>query len=113
MSSANSLESSVERENVVAVLPRPKAVPQPEPTAPQVTEAPAPSRADQAFVGTLAAIASMLGARALLFLALAGAFVLAVMAEQNQTYTGLAVLAAYCGLTIIPLVVLDLRVRGR
>ena len=104
---------------MVAVLPRqrPQAVPTaPEPEDPRPAPQPAqqaPSRADQAFIGTLAAIGAVLASRLLLLLALLGAFILAVMAEQSQTYTGLAVLAAYCGLTILPLVLLDLKVRGR
>jgi hypothetical protein len=56
----------------------------------------------------LAAFAAMgfaLSARALLFVSIVGAIVLAVMSMRSQTFI---VLAIYCCLTTIPLVVLEL-----
>ena len=53
--------------------------------------------------------ARILAARFLLFLALIGAFVLALEAMGNQTIPAIAVLVSYCLLTIGPLVALDLR----
>lgn len=71
---------------------------------------PARSAADRAFVGTLTAIAAILGSRLLLLLAVAGAFVLAFRAADN---TGLMILIAYCVLTVIPLVALDIEAHRR
>lgn len=101
-------DSLVEREQVVALVqPRraPATAPEPSPSAPVAT-AP-PPRSDHAFVGVLAALASLLAARLLLLLSIAGAFVLAVMAVRDGSYIGLAVLVAYCSLTLLPLVWLD------
>ena len=50
-----------------------------------------------------------LGARALLLLALVGAFVLAVLAMQNQTNMGLGVLIAYAAFAILPVCILEIR----
>lgn len=73
----------------------------------QAAPAPAPSqpRADAAFVGVLSVIVSLLAARLLLLLAVIGAFTLAFRAADN---TGLAVLVAYCVLTVLPLTALDI-----
>ena len=54
-----------------------------------------------------AALTSLLAARFLLLLSISGAFVLAVMAMRAESYAGLAVLVAYCTLTLLPLVALD------
>ncbi len=124
MSSAAAQPATIEREGVVQVMPRarPMAAPPQAPTpdeppaaiapVPPVVAAPeGPVRSPA--VEALATIASLLAARLLLLLALLGGFVLAVLAMRSQTYAGLAVLVAYCGLTILPLVYLDLRVRSR
>ena len=87
-------------------------------TEPVVTQAqnpplpvpPPQSRADQAFVGTLAAIAAVLAVRLWLGLALIGAFVLAVRSDGTA---GWWVLVAYSLLTVIPLVALDIITRQR
>lgn len=59
-------------------------------------------------IGTFRAIAILLATRALILLALLGAFVLAVMAMMAGTQMHLWVLIAYCGLTIGPLVGVEL-----
>ena len=59
-------------------------------------------------VATFKAISLILSARALLSLALIGAFILAVMAMSRGTVLSLATLAAFCLLTIAPLVALEL-----
>jgi hypothetical protein len=50
-----------------------------------------------------------LSARSLLLVSIAGAFALAVMAMRAASTLSAVVLALYCGLTVIPLVVLDYR----
>ena len=52
-----------------------------------------------------------LSARMLLLLALLGAFILAVMAMQDQTLPGLEVLIAYAVFTVIPVSYLEIRRR--
>jgi hypothetical protein len=105
-SSNSAEEASVERDGVVAVLPRqraPTAAHEPPPTPPPVAHA----RSDHAFVGVLSAVTSLLAARLLLLLSIGGAFVLAVMAMRDGGYAGLAVLISFCGLTVIPMTYLD------
>ena len=53
-----------------------------------------------------------LSARALLLLALIGAFVLAVMAMQSQTLAALETLIAYAVFTVIPVAYLEIRRRS-
>lgn len=125
--SANSgvdTSASVAREGVVPIKPR--QPPSAHPTASSttfpgfppdhdspgpapVTVAPpppqAPARADQAFVGTLAAIAAVLASRIVLLLTVAGAFVLALRADSDH---GLYVLIAYAMLAVLPTVGLDI-----
>jgi hypothetical protein len=123
-------EPLVEREAVV-VLPRrapQPATPEPAPVAytpapgpahvaPQPPPAPpvavAPTRADHAFVGVLGALASLLAARFLLLLSIGGAFVLAVMATRDASYVGLAILIAFCLLTVLPMTYLDVATTRR
>lgn len=50
-----------------------------------------------------------LSARALLLLALLGAFALAVLAMESQTTMGLLILAAYSLSTVVPVTVLEIR----
>lgn len=50
-----------------------------------------------------------LSARALLFLALIGAFVLALMAIQQQSTMAVVVLVAYAVFTVVPVTVLEIR----
>jgi hypothetical protein len=89
----------------VPLAPRrvPTVAPEPAPVTP-----PSPAKADHAFVGVLAALASLLAARLLLLLAVTFGFVLAVMAVRTDSYLGLALVGTFCGLTVLPLVWLDI-----
>ena len=78
------------------------------PPAPAIT----PPR-DRAFIGVLTALTHLLAARFLLLLAVLGAFILAVMAMPTGGYPGLAILIAYCSLTVLPLVYLDIETHRR
>lgn len=53
----------------------------------------------------------ILGGRLLLLLAVLGSFVLGLLAMQRETYPALAVLVAYCCLTVLPLVWSSVRPR--
>lgn len=117
--------TSVEREAVVSLPPRrvPTVVPDPTPasaSAPppvQSTIQPmavaVPPRSDRAFVGVLGALASLLAARLLLLLSVTFGFVLAIMAVRSDSYLGLSIVGTFCGLTILPLVWLDIVVHRR
>lgn len=72
-------------------------------TAPKPSTPP-PSRKDSILLGVFQAIARILAVRFLLLLSLTGAFVLALGAMERQSWTGLAIMATYCLLTLIPLV---------
>ena len=114
MSSPNSaIEPTVEREEVVPLAPRPRLVQSTDQAPVEVAPpaAPAPSRADQAFVGTLAAIGSVLAARLILMIAMLGGIALAVMALLNGSWTAVACLASYAMLILAPLVWLESRQR--
>lgn len=52
----------------------------------------------------LKTVSLVLAGRFLLLLALLGAFVLATMAVQAQSWISLAILAAFCGLVLCPLI---------
>ena len=67
------------------------------------TETPTPST----FETVLHVLVQALSTRALLLLALMGAFVLSVMAMSNQTTMALAVLIAYAALTVLPVTFLE------
>jgi hypothetical protein len=60
-------------------------------------------------LAVIALAAQTLSARALLLLSLIGAFVLAFQAMTLQTLPGLAVLVAYCLLTVVPVTILEIR----
>lgn len=111
-SQSSEVPMSVERDGVVPLPRRPTAVvtePAPAPAAPipqPVAVAP-PAQADRAFVGVLSALAALLAARLLLLLSIAGAFVLALLTVRAESYLGLAVLSAFCALTVIPMTYLD------
>lgn len=62
-------------------------------------------------VTAFAALGYALSARAILLLALIGAFVLACFAMKSQTQDALAVLIAYCVLAVLPVVALEIRKR--
>jgi hypothetical protein len=112
-SAASAGEQLVEREAVVALAPRraqtatPEPVPQAFHAPSAVVPPPAPPQADRAFVGVLSAVTALLAARLLLLLAIVGAFVLAFAAQRAESYVGLAILVAFCCLTLIPMVYLD------
>jgi hypothetical protein len=71
------------------------------------------SSAHVAILAAIRAFAVILSARLLLFLALAGAFALAVMSEAAPSVLNLLTLISYCVLTILPLVALDHTSRRR
>lgn len=123
MSSADSSEATmVDREGVVPLRPRsPPTAPQavsslPDnaalftPAYPSPAQVAAPSPADKAFVGTLAAITALLAARLLLLLAILGGFLLAWRAGDTN---GLCVFIAYAILVVAPLVALDITTHKR
>ena len=70
-----------------------------------------PSRIPEIVMGNLRAVAMVLAARFLIVLALAGTFVLALMAMQNQTPTGVYLTVAFALLTLAPLVYMESRQR--
>lgn len=59
----------------------------------------------------LRVLVEALSARAILFLALLGAFVLAWKAMSDQTYMTLGILAIYCVCAIFPVAFLEFRRR--
>jgi hypothetical protein len=64
-----------------------------------------------AVIEAFTALGYAFSARALLLLALLGAFVLAVIAATHETTASLYVLIAWCVLTILPIVFLEVRRR--
>ena len=79
------------------------------PTPPPISST--PDRYD-VMLAAFGAAGLALSARALLLLALVGAFVLAIMAMQSQTIAALEVLAIYGVFAILPVAYLETR-RGR
>ena len=63
--------------------------------------------------GVLMALATLISARFLLLLALAGGFCLAMMAMSRQTPLSVAVLVAYCLLVILPPALLEWSAKRR
>lgn len=63
-------------------------------------------------LGIIAGIAGLTATRVLLLLAVSGAFYLATVAANTQSYPSLAVLIAYAVLIVLPLVWLDSHKRG-
>ena len=57
----------------------------------------------------LRAVLGVLGLRAIMLLALLGAFALALKAMSNQTPMSLGVLAIYCACSIFPVAYLEIR----
>jgi hypothetical protein len=103
--------STVRRLNVEEVLPKRRPMEMlsaPAPVAMMPT--PQPSTLDVT-VAAFAALGYALSARALLLLALIGAFVLSLMAITSQTLPALEVLVAYCCFTVIPVAYLEIRRR--
>ena len=88
------------------------STPSSEPVAPS-TGARIETSAHVAILAAIRAFAVILSARLLLFLALAGAFALAVMSEAAPSVLNLLTLIAYCVLTVVPLVAMDHMSRRR
>lgn len=92
----------------------------PKPVATTIDHEPAPPPAPveippstlTVMLASFAALGFALSARALLLLALFGAFVLAVMAMQQQTSASLEVFLAYAALTVLPVTFLEVRRRS-
>ena len=93
--------------------PRRVAPTAPPDTLPPPIAAVPPSRAEHAFVGVLTAVASLLAARLLLLLSIAGAFVLGLLASRSGSYVALATLVAFCCLTVLPMTYLDVQTHRR
>src|ERR1700722_6307034 len=83
----------------------PTAPPTPPPTIPQTSSL-------ESVLTAFKALGFALSARALLFLALIGAFVLAVMAMLAQSYGALAVFIAYGILAVGPVTFLEIKRRA-
>lgn len=64
-------------------------------------------------LAVLTAISRVLAVRLQLLLALVGAFVITLLAMDQQSSIGLAILVAYCALTVLPLIVLAWPERGK
>lgn len=64
-------------------------------------------------LGVMDAISSILAVRFFLFVAVCGALGLAYVGMADQTSHSLWMVAIYCLLTIIPLVVLDIKTREK
>jgi hypothetical protein len=76
----------------------PETPPQVQITGPKITDV---------MLAAFAAFGYALSARLLLLIALIGAFALAVMAMMAKVILAAVILALYCCLTVIPLVVLE------
>jgi hypothetical protein len=112
--------ADVERLSARPVTTKPKLVqpetgtisPQPPPKAtPELPIIIQREEVSDVLLAAFAALGYAVSARALLFIALLGAFSLAVMAMLNQTIMAVVVLGLYCALTVLPLVFLELRAK--
>lgn len=116
---------------VQATVRQPQDTAQPQPAAPtltpqqmaqlrlidaQIKAANAKIAREQQMIARISAAlrfaASILMVRMLLLLTLTGAFALATMAVQTQTWISVAVLAAYCLLVLMPTVYVETRTSG-
>jgi hypothetical protein len=79
---------------------------QPQPPLPSSVET---TEKSTAFMDMMEAISMILSARAILFLVLIGAFILAASAMISPTAMRLGILCAYCVLGVLPCVWLELR----
>lgn len=121
MSSQGSETNStdVERLSARPVTVKPKLVTETDTILPQQPPREAPElpviiqreEVSDVLLAAFSALGYAVSARALLFLALVGAFSLAVMAMLNQTTMSVTVLGLYCVLTVLPLVFLELRAK--
>lgn len=91
--------------------PRPIPVNLPEPLQPSVGMPASRPETTSSTEQILKLAAYAISARALLLLALIGAFVLAVMAMATESLMRLYVLVAYCVLVVAPIVALEIRKR--
>lgn len=135
-SAASQTDSTVEREGVERLVPRsrvegvrqvageaPAPLPPPAPPmaltppphplgiSPQLSQPTSPTRlalADTAAIGSLVAIATILGTRLWLGLSIAGAFALALLTIPDATPAKIVMLAVYGVLTVLPCAYLDL-----
>lgn len=84
------------------------------PASTTTIEPPAPRepRTSEILLAAFQALGYSLSARALLLLALVGAFVIGVLAMRNRDLMSLAILAIYAGLTVIPVVWLEINKRA-
>ena len=117
--------SSVERLSVQPVEPKAKMalVPPPSSTAPTSPPEPPQTRVETpsprsfpppaTLLAVFKAISMVLAVRFQLLLALIGAFAVTLLAMEQQSYIGLGILVAYCGLTVIPLILLAWPDRGK
>lgn len=64
-------------------------------------------------IAVIGALSRILSVRVYLFFVLIGAFILGLIAAEKETYVSLAVLVAYCALTVLPLCILDDRLHRR
>ena len=96
------------------MIQKPKLVPPPTDTTPSQSEFPVIVQRQEVSDVLLAAFAAMgyaVSARALLFMALIGAFCLAVMSMISQSVMSVIVLGVYLALTVLPMVYLELRAK--
>lgn len=101
----------------LAVEPIPMTQPQkPRPvfvTSEPVKETNTLMKSFEAILPVFSALAAILAVRLFLLFAIVGAFILAQAALSDQTSHGLSILIAYCSLTILPLVWLDIQSKKR
>jgi hypothetical protein len=102
---------SVQRVGVEEVAPKPRLVRTPLSSSPEPTPTPTPQpRSDPArFETALRGVIRVLSLRAILLLALIGAFVLAFRAMFDQSTFSLIALAIYCVCTVFPVAYLEIR----
>lgn len=114
LESSDSSESMTQRVGVeeVSVRPRLKAVPPSStlPPPPPPVQIPVQSKTDPAKLEMmLRTVIQVLSLRAILLLALIGAFVLSLRSMANGGYASLIVLAIYCLCAILPVAYLEIR----
>lgn len=73
----------------------------------------AAQKLDGSISRTIKMIAAIFAVKSILLISVIGAFVIAVMAMENNTNAGLWILMAYSCLTVIPLTILDSRSRNQ
>lgn len=93
------------------VPPIPTLPPAPPEIVEKIVERVVVQKADvgDVMLGMFSALGFAVSARFLMFLALLGAFSLAVMAMMSQTVMAVVVLGVYCALIVLPLVMIEIR----